>query len=62
MLPCSRSEIDRLAADDEELWLIIVAVPKLTKVVAVICAVLNVIFAGSGTILAGLVPDKIVKV
>jgi hypothetical protein len=31
-------------------------------VVSVICAVLNLVWPGSGTVLAGLLPDTIVKV
>ena len=49
------------SSEEEELWLIVVNVPKLSHIVAVICAVLNCIWAGSGTILAGFVPDNIMK-
>ena len=54
--------IVEMTRDDQELWDIITNVPELSKLVAVICAVLNCVWPGSGTVLAGLLPDTCVRV
>ena len=38
---------------DNELWGLVTDVPKLEKLIAIVCALLNVFFAGSGTMLSG---------
>ena len=54
--------IVEMTKEDEELWDIITNVPQLSRVVAAICAVLNCVWPGSGTVLAGLLPDTCAKV
>ena len=51
-------EATKVSEHDKELWGLVTDVPRLSSIWAVICGILNVGLAGSGTILAGVIADQ----
>jgi hypothetical protein len=46
------------SSQDSELWSLLTDVPRLSGLMAIVCAILNLPIAGLGTIIAGCIADK----
>ena len=51
-------EAANVSEQDKELWGLITDVPRLSTLWAVVCGILNVGLAGSGTMIAGVISDQ----